>query len=76
MNLSEMSREEPAALAAAVSAALIATVNVAAIGLGWSTETTAAVNLAVAGWVAVAGKLVRDRVCPVARVGNRDTDSP
>lgn len=59
---------EPVSLTQAISAALLATVNVLALLFGWSAETTAALNLAVGAWVAVAGFWLRSQVTPTRNV--------
>jgi len=57
---------EPVALTTALTAAVVATINVLAIVLEWSTDLTAGLNIAAAAWVAVLGFFLRGRVTPVA----------
>jgi hypothetical protein len=56
---------EPAALTTAITAAVIATVNVLGLSLKWDTETVTSINIAAAGWIAVLGFWIRSKVVPV-----------
>lgn len=56
---------EPVTLPQAVSAALIATINVLSIVLDWSNDFTAALNLMAAAWVMVVAVWSRSKVTPV-----------
>ena len=57
--------DEPARIVALGTAATAATVNVLALVLHWGPDLTAGLNIALAGWIAVAGEIVRARVTPV-----------
>ena len=57
---------EPAALTTAITAAVVATINVLGIIFGWSAELLAGLNIAAAAWVAVLGFLIRRMVKPVS----------
>ncbi len=59
-------KTEPATITTALSAAVVATINVLAILLDWSTDLTAALNIAAAAWVAMLGFWIRSRVTPTA----------
>ena len=56
--------QEPVAIIAAVTTALVATLNLLGIIFDWSAEVIAGLNLVVGGWVAVAGYFVRAKVTP------------
>ena len=56
---------EPAALTTAVTAAVVATINVLGIVFNWSADLLAALNIAAAAWVAVLGFWIRSKVVPV-----------
>jgi hypothetical protein len=56
---------EPAALTTALSAAVIATINVIGMVMAWSNDVVAAVNIAAAGWIVVLGFWIRSKVVPV-----------
>lgn len=64
MNLSN----EPASLTTAISAAVIATVNVIGMLLNWSADLIAALNIAAAAWIAVLGFWIRSKVTPVSQI--------
>ncbi len=57
---------EPAALTTTISAAVVATINVLGIVLGWSEAVLGGLNIAAAAWVAVLGFWIRSKVTPVA----------
>ena len=59
-------KAEPAALTTAISAAVIATINVLGIIFGWSEAVLGGLNIAAAAWVAVLGFWIRSKVTPVA----------
>ena len=56
--------KEPVALIAAITTAMVATVNFLGIALNWDGEIVAGLNLVIGGWVAVAGYFVRSKVTP------------
>lgn len=56
---------EPARIVALLTAAMIATINVLALVLSWSSDLTAGLNLAMTAWVALAGEYVRSKVTPI-----------
>jgi hypothetical protein len=55
---------EPARLTSLVTAALTATIGVLTIVGVWSADVGGAVSVALAGWVLVAGEILRSRVTP------------
>jgi hypothetical protein len=57
--------DEPAALTNAISAAVIATVNVIGFVMGWSSETIVGLNVAAAAWIGVLGFWIRAQVVPL-----------
>jgi hypothetical protein len=59
---------EPVTVASAVTAALVATVNVLGLLLDWSAELIAALNLMLGAWVIAVAVVVRARVTPDANV--------
>jgi type II secretory pathway component PulK len=59
---------EPVALIAVITTAIVATVNFLGLALDWSAEIVAGLNLVIGGWVAVAGYFVRSRVTPTQDV--------
>ena len=61
---------EPATLTTAISAAVIATINVLGIILNWSPDLIAGLNIAAAAWVAVLGFWIRSKVVPVNTFGD------
>lgn len=63
-------RTEPATVTTALTAAVVGTLNVLAILLEWSTDLTAALNIAAAAWIAVLGFWIRSKVSPVAPVSD------
>lgn len=65
---------EPVSLTTAITAALVATVNVLAIVFDWSTDVTAALNLAIGAWVAVVGFWLRANVTPTRNVALTTND--
>lgn len=58
-------RTEPATLVTALSAAIVATINVLGLIFNWSADLIASLNIAAAAWVAVAGFWIRSMVTPV-----------
>jgi len=60
--------KEPVALVAAITTALVATVNFLGISLDWSSEIIAGLNLVIGGWIAVVGYFVRSKVTPSSEV--------
>lgn len=56
---------EPVAITTALTAAVVATINVLAIVLEWSTDLTAGLNIAASAWVVLLGYYLRSRVTPV-----------
>jgi hypothetical protein len=63
---------EPATLTTAISAAIIATINVIGIIANWTPDLIAGLNIAAAGWVAVLGFWIRSKVKPVASLPSLD----
>jgi hypothetical protein len=63
---------EPAALTTAITAAVVATINVLGIILGWSADVIAGLNIAAAAWVGVLGFWLRRVVTPVATAPEAD----
>ncbi|HUW02464.1 MAG TPA: hypothetical protein VMW08_08960 [Acidimicrobiales bacterium] len=57
---------EPAALTTAITAAVIATINVLGIIFGWTEAVLGGLNIAAAAWVGVLGFWIRGKVTPVA----------
>lgn len=62
-DMSTFSRE-PVSVSTAITAALVATVNLLGLLLEWSAETIASLNLAVGAWVVAVAVVVRRRVTP------------
>lgn len=58
--------QEPVAFTAVITSALISTLNIPALIWDWDSQVVAALNVAIAAWVLVAGRLVRRKVTPVA----------
>ena len=58
-------KNEPASLTTALTAAVVATINVLGIIFNWSTDLLAALNIAAAAWIAVLGFWIRSKVVPV-----------
>lgn len=56
---------EPAALTTAITAAVVATINVLGLVFGWSADLLAGLNIAAGAWVAVLGLWIRSKVVPV-----------
>jgi fatty acid desaturase len=48
-----IAQREPVTFAAAIDAALVATVNVLALAFGWDAAVVAGLNLALSAWIAV-----------------------
>lgn len=71
MNIAKM---EPVTLSAAITAALLATVNLLAYLLDWSDTATQLVNICVAAWVLVASMVVRQMVTPTSNVALTNND--
>lgn len=61
-------RNEPVTFSAALTAALIATVNVLAIIFSWDEAIVAGLNLAIGAWVLVISLVVRQWVTPMTNV--------
>ncbi len=59
---------EPVRIGTAFTAALVATVNVVGMTLGWSGDLIAGLNVAAAGWVGLLGVWLRSKVTPVASI--------
>jgi len=59
---------EPVTLAAALNAALVATVNLLAIIFNWEADVIAGLNLVLGAWIAVVAFFVRQRVTPTQEV--------
>ena len=57
---------EPVALTTALTAAVVATINVLGILLDWSADLIAGLNIAAAAWIGVLGFYLRAKVTPVA----------
>ena len=57
-------KTEPAALTTAITAAVVATINVLGIVLNWSADLIAGLNIAAAGWIGVLGFWIRSKVEP------------
>jgi len=64
-------KNEPVAIAGAITAALIATVALLGWVLSWEPELVALIDAMLAAWVLVVAKFVRARVSPVV-----DTSEP
>jgi len=58
-------RTEPVTITTALSAAVVATINVLGILLNWDADLIAGLNIAAAAWVALLGFWIRSRVTPV-----------
>ena len=63
-------KTEPATLTTALTAAIVATVNVLGILFDWSADLIAGLNIAAAAWVGVLGFIIRARVSPVLDFGD------
>ena len=59
---------EPVRIGTASTAALVATINLLGITLGWSGDFIAALNVAAAGWVGLLGVWLRSKVTPVSQI--------
>lgn len=59
-----LAAREPVALSSAVTAALVATVNLLGLLFDWSGEVLAALNGAIGLWVVVVSVAVRRKVTP------------
>jgi hypothetical protein len=59
---------EPVRIGTAFTAALVATINVLGMTLGWSGDLIAGLNVAAAGWVGLLGVWLRSKVTPVASI--------
>jgi hypothetical protein len=57
---------EPVRITTAATAALVATVNVLGMVLGWSGDLIAGLNVVAAAWVGLLGVWIRSKVTPVA----------
>ena len=66
MNLN--TNQEPVAIVAAITTAIVATVNFLSIAFDWSSDVTAGLNLVIGGWIAVVGYFVRSKVTPTEDV--------
>lgn len=64
----------PVSASAAITAALIATLNVLSIVFGWSAEVTAALNLAIGAWVLAVALVVKPHVTPTSEVALTKAD--
>lgn len=58
-------KSEPVRLIALLNTAIVVTVNLFALILGWSEGLVTALNIVIAAWIAFGGELVRMRVAPV-----------
>ena len=67
---------EPVSITTAITAAIIATINVLGILLDWPADTIAALNIAAAAWVGVLGYWLRLKVTPVATLPAPSIDGP
>ena len=59
---------EPVRIGTAFTAALVATINLLGMTLGWSGDLIAGLNVAAAGWVGLLGVWLRSKVTPVASI--------
>jgi hypothetical protein len=57
---------EPVRITTAATAAVVATVNVLGMVLGWSGDLIAGLNVVAAAWVGLLGVWIRSKVTPVA----------
>ena len=57
---------EPVSITTALTAAVVATINVLGILLNWSADLIAGLNIAAAAWIGVLGFYLRMKVTPVA----------
>ena len=57
---------EPVSITTALTAAIVATINVLGILLNWSADLIAGLNIAAAAWIGVLGFWIRSKVTPVA----------
>ncbi len=63
-------KTEPVSITTALTAAIVATINVLGILLDWSADLIAGLNIAAAAWVGVLGFWLRMKVSPAqATVG-------
>ena len=59
-------KTEPVSITTALTAAIVATINVLGILLDWSPDVIAGLNIAAAAWIGVLGFYLRAKVTPVA----------
>ena len=65
-------KTEPVSITTALTAAVVATINVLGLLLDWSADLIAGLNIAAAAWVGVLGFWLRMKVSPAqATVGER-----
>ncbi len=59
-------KSEPVSITTALTAAIVATINVLGLLLDWSADLIAGLNIAAAAWIGVLGFWIRSKVTPVA----------
>ena len=65
MNTKSSVTNEPVSIGTALTAAVVATINLLGIVLSWSGDVVAALNIAAAAWVGLLGFYLRSKVTPV-----------
>ena len=58
-------KTEPVSITTALTAAVVATINVVGILIDWPADTIAGLNIAAAAWIGVLGFWIRSKVTPV-----------
>lgn len=66
MSLKPTLSTEPVSITTALTAAVVATINVLGILLNWSADLIAGLNIAAAAWIGVLGFYLRSKVAPTA----------
>lgn len=61
-------KSEPVRVTTAVTAALVATINVLGMSLDWPGDLIAGLNVAASAWVGLLGVWLRSKVTPVASI--------
>lgn len=64
MNTKPTLTTEPVSITTALTAAIVATINLLGIVLNWSGDVIAALNIAAAAWVGLLGFYLRSKVTP------------
>ena len=59
-------KTEPVSITTALTAAIVATINVVGLLVNWSADLIAGLNIAAAAWIGVLGFWIRTKVTPIA----------